>query len=153
MKNSPGRRVSVRQLQVLADFRYQLRLFLLFSEKAAAKAALQPQQHQLMLQIAGAPDGVATTIGYVAERLGLRHNSVVELSDRCAELGLIRRVQGEIDRRCVVLGLTAEGRRVLDTLSLDHAQELRILAPELIRTLTAVQQQSDRRAKAGGDES
>ncbi len=153
METSSSRRISVRQLQVLADFRYQLRCFLVFSEKAAAKAALQPQQHQLMLQIAGAPDAVATTIGYVADRLGLRHNSVVELSDRCAELGLILRVQGEIDRRCVLLELTAEGRRVLDALSVDHAQELRILAPELIRTLTAVQLQSDRPAKAGSDES
>lgn len=46
----------------LADFRYVLRQFLHFSEVAAVEAGIQPQQHQLMLQIAGAPPGAATTV-------------------------------------------------------------------------------------------
>src|ERR1700731_4122457 len=83
--------VSRNRLQVLADFRHHLRLFLQFSEKAAARFDLQPQQHQLLLQVAGAPDGVHPTIGYAAERLGLRHNAVVGLSKRCAEAGLLTR--------------------------------------------------------------
>ena len=83
--------VPVAQLKTLAEFRHRLRLFLQFSENAAQKLGLQPQQHQLLLQIAGAPDGTATTVGYVAERLGLRHNTAVELSNRCEEAGLIKR--------------------------------------------------------------
>ena len=39
----------------LSEFRYQLRLFLRFSEDAARAAGLEPQQHQLMLAAKGAP--------------------------------------------------------------------------------------------------
>src|SRR5271156_2538573 len=131
MKSSAQPQISGRQLQALASFRYQLRRFLQFSEEAAVRACLQPQQHQLLLQIAGTPNGVAATIGYMAERLGLKHNSVVELSNRCAEAGLILRKQGKMDRRCVLLQITAKGRQVLDGLSIDHARELNVMAPDL----------------------
>ncbi|MGD0443250.1 MAG: MarR family transcriptional regulator [Edaphobacter sp.] len=126
------------RLQILAEFRHQLRVFLQFSEAAATRSGLQPQQHQLLLQIAGAPEGVAATIGYAAERLGLRHNTAVELSNRCEEAGLITRIQDGTDRRCVVLELTRKGKKVLDALSTDHAHELNELAPQLVRTLTAL---------------
>ncbi len=65
------------KLQTLADFRYVLRQFLHFSEQAATTAGLHPQQHQLLLQIAGASIGTETTVSYIAERLGLRHHSAV----------------------------------------------------------------------------
>ncbi len=126
------------RLQALAEFRHQLRSFLHFSEVAAEKIGLQPQQHQLLLQIAGAPSEVVPTIGYAAERLGLRHNTVVELSNRCEEGGLLIRRQDGPDRRCVVLMLTSKGRKMLESLSIDHARELDELAPQLIRTLSAL---------------
>jgi DNA-binding MarR family transcriptional regulator len=138
MKNGNKIACSRARLQVLAEFRHHLRLFLHFSEAAAARFDLQPQQHQLLLQIAGRPDGAAATVGYAAERLGLRHNSVVELSMRCEEAGLIRRTHDGNDRRCVLLELTSQGLRTLEALSLDHAQELNELAPQLIRTLTTI---------------
>ena len=43
-------------LRTLAEFRFELRRFLHFSECAALEAGLQPQQHQLLLQVAGAPE-------------------------------------------------------------------------------------------------
>jgi hypothetical protein len=49
-------------LRTLAEFRYELRQFLHFSERAAVEAGLQPQQHQLLLQVAGASEGQAVTI-------------------------------------------------------------------------------------------
>src|ERR1700760_300037 len=117
MKNLDKPAASIARLRVLAEFRHQLRLFLQSSEAAAAKFDLQPQQHQLLLQIAGRPEGAAPTVGYVAERLGLRHNSVVELSMRCEEAGLIRRMTDDDDRRCVLLELTPKGLRTLEALS------------------------------------
>lgn len=146
---APGREngVSDAQLRTLAEFRYRLRMFLHFSESAAHKLGLQPQQHQLLLQIAGAPEGAAATVGFVAERLGLRHNTAVELSNRCEEAGLIRRKQAEEDRRCVLLALTLKGKRLLDDLSLDHARELDDLAPQLIQTLSALGKLSGKRAR------
>jgi DNA-binding MarR family transcriptional regulator len=135
MRSETATSVPLAQLRTLAEFRHRLRLFLQFSENAAQKLGLQPQQHQLLLQIAGAPDGTATTVGYAAERLGLRHNTVVELSSRCEESGLVKRKAGDDDRRCVLLQLTPKGKRLLDSLSIDHARELNELAPQLIRTL------------------
>jgi DNA-binding MarR family transcriptional regulator len=128
-----------QRVQSLAEFRYALRQFLHFSEGRAVDAGLQPQQHQLLLHIAGAPDDVETTVSYAAERLGLRHHSVVELSKRCEESGLIRRAHDSSDGRRVVLLLTAEGQRVLRALSEDHERELYELLPTLIRTLTQIQ--------------
>jgi len=92
----------------------------------------------LLLQIAGAPDGASPTIRYAAERLGLRHNTVVELIDRCEEAGLLTRVHDAADRRCVLLELSPGGRQMLDVLSTDHAKELSELAPRLIHALTAI---------------
>lgn len=138
--------VSLTELQALAEFRHQLRRFLHFSEEAAAKLDLQSQQHQLLLQIAGAPDAVTPTVGYVADRLGLRHNTAVELSKRSEEAGLISRTHTDTDRRCVVLDLTTKGRNLLHALSIDHARELNELAPQLIETLSALKgtHQSDK---------
>jgi DNA-binding MarR family transcriptional regulator len=141
------------RLRNLAEFRYELRRFLQFSEGCAAEAGLHPQQHQLLLQLAGAPDGVETTVSYAAERLGLRHHTVVELSKRCEEAGLIRRNQDMNDRRCIQLQVTAKGHRVLRILSEDHARELNELAPRLIGALSLIcgldeHTPSDRRSTA-----
>ncbi len=125
-------------IQHLAKFRREIRRFLQFSEQAAAGAGLQPQQHQLLLQIAGAPDEALVTIGYIADVMGLRHHTVVELSKRCELAGLVRRTHDPNDRRCVLLELTPQGNRALRQLSDVHSQQLRELAPSLIQALTRI---------------
>src|ERR1700753_325865 len=126
------------RLQNLAEFRYELRRFLQFSESRAAEAGLHPQQHQLLLQLAGAAPDVETTVSYAAERLGLRHHTVVELSKRCEEAGLVHRHQDLNDRRRIQLQVTAKGQRVLRILSEDHERELHELGPRLIRALSRI---------------
>lgn len=125
-------------IRALAEFRFTLRKFLHFSEEAATRAGLTPQQHQLLLQIAGAPKGTVTAVGYLAERLALRHHSVVELGNRCEEAGLIVRKSDPDNRRHVVLKLTAEGNRILRKLSADHARELNELRPQLVAAFKAL---------------
>jgi DNA-binding MarR family transcriptional regulator len=126
------------RLQVLADFRHHLRKFLQFSEAAAGKFNLHPQQHQLLLQIAGAPNDVETTIGYASARLGITHHAAVALSQRCEEADLLSRIQGKSDKRTVILAMTAHGHKILEALSEDHEQELKELAPQLIENLLRV---------------
>jgi DNA-binding MarR family transcriptional regulator len=138
MRNRERVTTSSARLQVLAEFRHQLRLFLQFSETAAQEAGLHPQQHQLLLQIAGARVKEDVTIGYLAERLGLRHNTLVELSDRCEQAGLAKRRQAGADRRRVLLEVTPKGRQMLEALSIDHARELNERAPQLVRALSAL---------------
>ncbi len=126
-------------LRTLADFRFELRRFLHFSESAALNAGLQPQQHQLLLQVAGAPAGTPVTIAYAAARLELRHNSVVELVDRSQREGLLERTVDPADGRRAILRVTRKGRQVLERLSGDHARELDDLAPRLVQALELVQ--------------
>ncbi len=114
--------MSAADYQVLAEFRYQIRRFLRFSEQAARRAGLEPAQHQLLLAVkahAGQP-----TVGELAERMQLRHHSVVGLIDRLAEGGLVRRNRAEGDRRRVSVRLTPKGEAVLRKLSVEHRAEL-----------------------------
>lgn len=108
----------------LALFRYNLRRFLRFSEKAARACGVTPQQHQLMLGIAGFTNGPTATISELAEFLQERNNSVVGLVERAAQSGLVRREEGATDRRQVVVSLTPRGRAILAKLSLLHHQEV-----------------------------
>lgn len=125
-------------LRTLADFRFELRRFLHFSESAALSAGLQPQQHQLLLQVAGAPPEIPVTIAYAAARLELKHNSVVELVDRSHREGLLERTTDPGDGRRAILRVTPKGREVLEGLSSNHARELDDLAPRLVRALEQV---------------
>jgi DNA-binding MarR family transcriptional regulator len=131
--------------QTLASFRRQLRKFLLISENAANDAGLHPQQHQLLLAIAGVPDGCSPSIAYAAKALGLKHNSVVELVDRCEREGLLDRVTDIEDRRRVCLRATARGQKVLNRLSQAHMRELNSQGPLLIQALQNVLQTTAQR--------
>src|ERR1700728_1673561 len=112
-------------MQDLAWFRYNLRRFLRFSEKAARACGVTPQQHQLMLGIAGfTPNGKAT-ISDLAEFLQERNNSVVGLVERAVDSGLVRRRAGKKDRRQVVVSLTPRGEEILSTLAHLHRDEVR----------------------------
>ncbi len=115
----------------LADFRYALRCFLEFSESAAARERLTPRQHQALLVIRGSPDATAT-VSRLAERLRVRHNTAVELSQRLEAGGLILRQPSQEDGRAVCLTLTDEGATKLEDLTQVHREELRQLSPEII---------------------
>ncbi|MBZ5719509.1 MAG: MarR family transcriptional regulator [Acidobacteriia bacterium] len=138
--------------QALAEFRYQIRRFLGFSEQAARAAGLEPQQHQLLLALKGLPTGVRPRIGELAERMQLQHHSTVELANRLAMGGYVRRSRAGDDRREVLLVLTAKGEKVLRDLSVSHKDEMRMQGPVLVAALKRVMQSrkgSARRSPAG----
>jgi DNA-binding MarR family transcriptional regulator len=118
--NSPERAL-IRQL---AWFRYQLRQFLRFSEQAARACGATPQQHQLLLGIAGYTGRGWATISELAEFLQERHNAVVGLVERAAQKGLVEKEQGAGDRRYVRVTLTPRGLKVLAKLAELHRDEL-----------------------------
>lgn len=108
----------------LAAFRYHLRKFLRFSEQAAREHGVTPQQHQLMLGIAGYTGRGCATLSELAEFLQERHNSVVGLVERAAQQGLVRKTQAAEDRRKVVVALTRHGESMLSKLTALHQEEL-----------------------------
>lgn len=123
------------EYEALAAFRRALRQFATFSAEVARKAGLTPQQHQALLAIKGAPGRQALGIGEIAEALCLRPHSAVELVDRMAELGLVRRQADAEDHRRVWVGLTAAGEDMLGRLSAEHLRELQAIGPGLARML------------------
>lgn len=115
----------------LAEFRAALRRFLDFSQAAARAAGLTPQQHQALLAIKGYAGADEITVSDLADRLLLRHHSVVELVDRLGRLGLIKRRTDPRDRRRVRIVLTRKAERLLTSLSTAHLEEIRQLGPYL----------------------
>lgn len=140
---SPRINSSQPNYRAMAEFRYQIRRFLRFSEHAAREAGLEPQQYQLMLAIKGLPNGDKPRIGDIAERLQIQHHSTVELVDRLSKRSLVRRRRSENDRREVLLELTSKGERLLQELALHHRGEIREMGPELVVSLRKVLRDSE----------
>ena len=134
MANTSRQRIAY---EALADFRYEIRRFLNFSEEAARAAGIEPHQHQALLVIKALPDYHIATIGVLAERLQIQHHSAVELTDRLESKGLIRRSRGQADRREVLLGLTPRGEKLLQRLTISHRAELQSAGPKLVTALEA----------------
>jgi DNA-binding MarR family transcriptional regulator len=131
--------VTPAQYRSLAEFRYRIREFLHFSENAARAAGLEPQQQQLLLAVKGFDEeGDGPAIGYLAERLQVRHHSAVELVDRMEERGMVRRQAGEKDRRRVLVALTRTGEELLNDLAAQHITELRQKGPGLVAALQEI---------------
>ena len=122
--------------RALADFRYQIRRFLHFSEEAARVEGLEPQQHQMMLAIKALEDGGGPTIGQLADHLFIRHHSAVGLVDRLEDRQLVKRERASGgDRRQVAVRLTEDGEDKLRRLTRVHRGELLTTDPGLVKSL------------------
>jgi DNA-binding MarR family transcriptional regulator len=129
---------TIHEYQMLAEFRYQIRLFLRFSEDQARASSIEPQQHQLLLVVKSLPRDARPTIGEIASRMLIRHHSAVELVNRLEEHGAVERKHADTDRREVLVRLTKKGETLLHSLSVAHHEELRTRGPELMRALKRV---------------
>ena len=119
------RKMSKVDFETLAQFRYQLRRFLRFSEEVTHRNGVTPLQYQLMLQIKGFPGREWATVAELAERLQAKHHGVVALISRCEAAGWVQRVASRSDKRCVEVHLTTEGEGCLEKLARLHRDELR----------------------------
>jgi DNA-binding MarR family transcriptional regulator len=129
---SPARpALNVADYERLAEFRYVLRHFLIFSENAALTAGLSAQQHQALLAIKATQTKAPITAGVLAARLCIRHHSAVGLIDRLEEKLLVKRRRNVEDRRQVLILLTPKAERLLARLSVVHQRELKRVAPLL----------------------
>jgi DNA-binding MarR family transcriptional regulator len=116
--------LSKRNFEVLADFRYQIRKFVRFSEHLARQHKIKPLQYLLLLQIKGYPGRDWATVGELAERLQAQHHGVVALISRCEKLGFVARRRSSKDRRRIEIHLLKNGERILQKLARLHRNEL-----------------------------
>lgn len=129
------------RLSRLAEFRFQLRRFLNFSETEAERFGIAAQQYQLMQVIGALPPGESASISMIADRMILRHNSTVELVDRAERAGLVRRVSDERDLRRSLVMLTPHGESVLQQMVASHLDQLYGSAGErMLRALGEVRE-------------
>ncbi|MBI0329729.1 MarR family winged helix-turn-helix transcriptional regulator [Burkholderia plantarii] len=111
----------------LSEFRYQMRRFERFSERAAQSEGVTPLQYLMLLHIKGYPAREWATIGELAERLQAQHHGVVALVSRCEAAGLVRRRPSASDRRQVEVHLLKAGETVLARLAALHRAEIKSL--------------------------
>lgn len=143
MKGATTGELSRVEYDELADFRFQIRRFLHFSESVALHEGIEPRQHQALLAIKGRRAEDECTIGALAARLFLRHQSTVGLVDRMERRELVVRAPGPDDGRQVVVALTPHGEEILRRLSLTHRAELKQRAPQLASSLRAIIRRAD----------
>jgi DNA-binding MarR family transcriptional regulator len=139
-ENGSNGTAEIPRLRELAEFRFQLRQFLSFSEIASERHGIQAQQYQLLQVIAAAPSNQPASVSYLADRMVLRHNSTVELVDRAERAGLVRRHTDERDLRRSIIKLTPTGEQLLRTMVAEHVQELERLSDRIIHSIRAVSQ-------------
>ncbi len=126
---------TTEEYRALAELRCRIRHFLGEGDAAARAAGLEPQQYLLLLMIRGLPEGKEATIRTLAERLALKHHSVVELIDRLEAHGYARRTRGRDDRRRVLVSLLPRGERMLEEVARQRINELRSYGHELVRAI------------------
>ena len=114
-----------QDFEALARFRFGIRRYLRFSEEIVRGHGLTPQHYQLLLALKGFPGREWATVGELAERLQLRHHSVVELVNRVQGQGLVERAPHPDDGRAVRVLLTGTATRSSAGSALLHRDELR----------------------------
>lgn len=128
--------LSKQDFEQLADFRYQLRIFLRFSEEVTQQHGITVLQYLLLLQVKGYPDKEWATIAELAERLQSHHHGVVSLVSRCEKAGLVSRRAGQYDKRCVEIQLTSKGEILVNQIAQCHKNQV----SQLQQVLGRVQQ-------------
>jgi len=126
------------EYRALAELRYRIRSFVREGDAKARDAGLEPQQYLILLAIRGLPDAVDATIRVLADRLVLKHHSVVELVDRLEQGGLVRRSRGRDDRRRVLVSLLPRGEKLLEEVARHRIGELRSSGAALVAAIEAL---------------
>ncbi len=118
----------------LAGFRLAMRHFFAYSEKTVTAAGITSQQYQALLAIKVASQD-QITMKDLARQMLLQPNGAVQLVDRMVVAGLVKRTQATEDKRSVFVGLTPEGRSLLEELALGHVREMLLHEPLLAESL------------------
>jgi DNA-binding MarR family transcriptional regulator len=138
--------ITTEEYRALAELRHRIRLFVREGDAKARVAGLEPQQYLILLAIRGLPEDLEATIRTLAERLALKHHSVVELVDRLEQHGLVRRSRSRDDRRRVLVSLLPRGEKLLEEVARHRISELRSSGAALVAAIEALLEKNQRSA-------
>jgi DNA-binding MarR family transcriptional regulator len=133
-----AKEVTSAEYQALAELRYLIRKFVGEGDAVARAAGLEPQQYLLLLAIRGLTEGEDATIQVLADRLALKHHSMVELIDRLEVHGYVRRSRSRDDRRRVLVSLLPRGEKLLEQVARHRISELRSSGAALVKAISAL---------------
>src|SRR6267143_1228432 len=133
-----AKEVTSAEYQALAELRYLIRKFVGEGDAVARAAGLEPQQYLLLLAIRGLTDGEDATIQVLADRLALKHHSMVELIDRLEVHGYVRRNRSRDDRRRVLVSLLPRGEKLLEQVARHRISELRSSGTALVYAISTL---------------
>lgn len=124
MTDKPLPPMDKQAFETLANFRYEIRKFLRFSENVTRKAGITPLQYLMLLNIKGYPGRDWATVGELAERLQAQHHGVVALVSRCEKQGFVERRRSTEDRRRIEVRLLPKGEEHVARLANAHRVQL-----------------------------
>jgi DNA-binding MarR family transcriptional regulator len=139
--------VTLTDYRALAEFRYEITRYLAFSEQAAEAAGLRSRQYQFLLALKGLPEGMEATITNLADRLGIRHHSAVELVDRLEKRSLVKRERSNVHRSFVFVRITKVGEMMLRKLVASRKADLQVAGPILVKALATLTKQRAKQKK------
>lgn len=122
----------------LAELRYRIREFLRGGDQTAEAAGLEPQHYQLLLALRALPHQSDATIRRLAEKLYLKHHSVVGLVDRLEAHGYVRRFRNVRDQREVLVMLLPRGRKALEQVVQKRLHELSKTGYALVESISTI---------------
>lgn len=137
--------ITTEEYRALAELRHRIRLFVREGDAKARAAGLEPQQYLILLAIRGLPESTEATIRMLAERLALKHHSVVELVDRLEQRGLVRRARSREDRRRVLVSLLPRGEKLLEEVARHRISELRSSGAAFVKAIEALLEKDGRK--------
>ena len=129
--------MSEEQLHATGHWSSILRAYALTIRLTLKGFRLTEQQYATLLEIHSSDPARPLTVGTLAARLGIRHNSAVAAINRLCERGFVSRVRSKKDRRMVCLQLTGDGRAVLTKLMLADSRHVSNIELELAQLARA----------------
>ncbi|HEY1633866.1 MAG TPA: MarR family winged helix-turn-helix transcriptional regulator [Acidimicrobiales bacterium] len=114
----------------------------------AAEEVTLPQYRSLVVLASRGPQSVAE----LAEGVGVAPPTATRMCDRLVRKGLVRRRADRRDRRAVRIALTAEGRRLVDSVTRRRRREIaRLLGSIPIEAQRSLVESLQLLAEAGGE--
>lgn len=130
----PAQHATQEQYERLASWLAVWRSFLAVNQTILNELDITTREFAVLLEVHCTAEPEGPTIGMLAERLQIRHNTAVGLVTRMCGKRYVRRSRDERDRRQARVRLTDDGQGILNGLVGAHYQEFREMRVELVRT-------------------
>ncbi len=127
---------SKRHGLAIAEFCLAVRRFLRATEHVAARMGLHPIEYDLLLTLSAYPQGTASSIALLSERLLSQHHVAAGAAAKLAEKELVSTERNARDRRSVSLTVTDKGKSLLHEIALQTLRELAAHGPQMIESLS-----------------